>query len=200
MQLWLRPAAEVQHRATLHQLHQLSVLQTDQRGYGTERQLCYCCCCLQHYILTILCSLQDCAAQRRLQKMSYSSSVWQASVPSILLQYSHWRRCLPQHSSGVLQQQQHMQHPACTGRQMDCEHSCCVNVRRGQGVSDVSQQQYQGPPPVRQLMEQAARQWQVRPALTAASACGYVPALHKCDLSLACNTGFPAALLVMQLC
>lgn len=31
---------------------------------------------------------------------------------------------------------------------------------RGQGASDSGQQQYNGPPPVRQLMEQAARHWQ----------------------------------------
>jgi hypothetical protein len=34
-------------------------------------------------------------------------------------------------------------------------------VCRGQGVTDAGQQQYQGPPPVKQLMDQAAKQWQV---------------------------------------
>jgi hypothetical protein len=63
-------------------------------------------------------------------------------------------------------------------------------------VSDVNQQQYQGPAPVRQLMEQAARQWQVRPA-----APGYVPSTGKFDLSAAYKmVGFPAALLLTQLC
>lgn len=34
-------------------------------------------------------------------------------------------------------------------------------VCRGQGVTDAGQQQYQGPPPVMQLMDLAAKQWQV---------------------------------------
>lgn len=81
MQLWLRPAAQGLHLRTMHQLHQLSVLQTDQRGFVQLN--------------------------------------------------ADFKRCLIAALSG-----------------------------RDQGVSDATQQQYQGPPPVRQLSEQAARQWQ----------------------------------------
>lgn len=85
-------------------------------------------------------ALQVCAAQHRLQEVPYSSTVWQASVF--------------QGSWG-----EPAQHPAAVSRgplSVWCGWCC-----RGQGVSDANQQQYTGPPPVRQLMEQAARQWQV---------------------------------------
>lgn len=97
-----------------------------------------------------LCQTQVRAAQRRLQALPYSSTVRQVRRE---------RACVGQrHKSSLL-----WLCVSCVLRRLCCQLSSpTCSPRRGQGVTDSSQAQYQGPPPVKQLMDQAAGHWQVR--------------------------------------